>query len=353
MSATGVLLIAFGEPEHPTREEVVPFLERIFYSNAALDPHTTDAERLQRCRELAERRAPGLINDYRRIGGSPLNRQAREGAEAVAAELERRGHEVRVELGMQFTDPTIADAVSRLLEAHSRAVIVLPLFPICGFSTNVAALRSAREAMGDSGVPFQGIAGWHHSREYVRLRAENIHRFAARQLLDLRDPDTLLYFSAHGTPVKYLEAGSRYDGYVEEHCRAVAESLGGVRYVLGYQNHANRGIPWTEPDNDRAIQTVRARRLVVEPVSFLHEQSETLAELDIDFREKAESLGLEFHRVPTPADRKELAGVFADLMEPFLQDSAPGTVGLHPCRCSPGSWCTNGHREVRCRYSPA
>ena len=33
---TGVLLLNFGEPEHPTLEEVVPFLERIFSLNAPL-----------------------------------------------------------------------------------------------------------------------------------------------------------------------------------------------------------------------------------------------------------------------------------------------------------------------------
>jgi protoporphyrin/coproporphyrin ferrochelatase len=70
--------------------------------------------------------------------------------------------------------------------------------------------------------------------------------------------------------------------------------------VVGFQNHTNRRIAWTEPDVEKVIETVDADTVIVDPVSFMHEQSETLAELDHELSEEAEARGLAFHRVPVP-----------------------------------------------------
>ena len=347
---TGILFLNFGEPETPTRADVVPFLERIFYSNAPLEQFDSEEALRARCTELAERRAPSLIEDYKKIGGSPLNPQARHQAEALTAALKQRGHDVTTYVGMQYTDPTIRQAVEAALADGVDRLVGFTVYPLCGFTTNVASLNDLWEAADDLGFtgPRHGITGWHHHARYVELRADNIRRYCEAHGLDLTADDTLLYFSAHGTPIKYLEAGSRYDGYVEESCRQVAEALGGVAYTIGYQNHSNRGIPWTQPDNEAHVETVEAKHLVVEPISFLHEQSETLAELDIDFKEEVEELGMTLHRVPVPHDHPLLGEAMADLVEPFLKGTAPEEVGLHPCRCRavPGTFCTNGHREV-------
>ncbi|MFB6087734.1 MAG: ferrochelatase, partial [Haloarculaceae archaeon] len=65
---------------------------------------------------------------------------------------------------------------------------------------------------------------------------------------------TRLVFSAHGTPQHYLREGSRYERYVEEYCDTVAALLGVETYELGYQNHENRDIPWTEPDVETVVE---------------------------------------------------------------------------------------------------
>ena len=96
---TAVLLLNFGEPEHPVLEEVVPFLERIFMMNNNLEGAAGDAARA-RAQKLAQMRAPGLIEEYEMIGGSPLAEQAREQGQALERELRRRGHDVIVILGI-------------------------------------------------------------------------------------------------------------------------------------------------------------------------------------------------------------------------------------------------------------
>lgn len=374
-TATEVLLLGFGEPETPDLRTTVDFLQRIFTNNARLDGDQTEEEVLARTQTLAQRRAPGLLADYERIGGSPLLKQCRERAALLETELAGRGHSCRVRIGMQFTEPYIADVFRSSQADGVRRLVALPLYPLCGASTTVAALEALRQAAGrgqggDAVVANSDdaaaatteiveITGWHAYPPFAKLVADGVRGAAEAAGADLSDPDTLLYFSAHGTPIRYLEEGSRYDMYVAELCAAVARDLGQEEYAVGFQNHSNRGIPWTQPDNEDLVRRLRAKRLIVVPISFLHEQSETLMELDVDFRELVEELGIGMVRVPAPPADGRLASILADLVEPLLEPGVTGpadgvagagtSVGAgpgdyRPCKCrgAPGALCLNG-----------
>jgi protoporphyrin/coproporphyrin ferrochelatase len=345
----GVIVLNFGEPEQTTHEEVRAFLERIFLRNGGLERLSGDAAR-DRARELADQRTPGLVEDYNVIGGSPLNRQAREQAAAIEAELGSRGLDAICRTAFQFTSPSIADTVSALRADGVDVLVALPVYPLCGQSTTVAALDDVESALRelDWDVPHVALSGWHDRAEYVQIRADVIARHVREHGLDLADPDTILYFSAHGTPLRYLEAGNRYDRYVEQHTKAVAARLGVERHAVGFQNHTNRRIAWTQPDNEDRIRELSERRLVVDAISFVHEQSETLFELDRTLRGFVEDLGKEFHRVPVPHGSEELTRLLASLVEGALAAHAGKSHDLARCRCRPAArtWCTNGDRDL-------
>ncbi|MGH7505912.1 MAG: ferrochelatase, partial [Longimicrobiales bacterium] len=331
---TGVVLLNFGEPEQPVEAEVVPFLERIFTMNASLEGTADVAQMRARSVELARKRAPALTAVYREIGGSPLNAQARSQADALRAELAERGRDVATYVGMQFTAPSIADAVAHARADGVRRLVGLPLYPLCGPTTTVAALATLADAVAEQGwnVELREIGGWHPHPLYAELRAEGIRRIAAENGLDL-DTDAMLVFSAHGTPMRYLREGSRYDVYVRDSCARVARAAGAARYVIGYQNHTNRPVEWTQPDIDAAVRAAEAETVLVVPISFMHEQSETLAELDIDLRAAAEAAELRFFRVSVPHDDARFVEVLADLVEAALEG------GLAACRCRAGARC--------------
>jgi protoporphyrin/coproporphyrin ferrochelatase len=340
MMKTAVLLLNFGEPENPVAEEVVPFLERIFSLNASLMGPATAEQVAARSRKLAEERAPGLIEEYRAIGGSPLAAQARAQAEGVEAELRRRGHDVVARVAYQFIRPSIAEAVAGARAEGAERVVALPVYPLAGPSTTVAALVGVAEEMARQGwdAPCFEISGWHRHPGYLALRADAVRRVLERDGVSLDDPGTRLVFSAHGTPIKYLEEGSRYDVYVRDFCASLAAELGAPDYLLGYQNHTNRpGVEWTQPDIGKVIEETDAKTVVVDAVSFMHEQSETLAELDHELREEAEGRGIAFHRIPIPHDVPEFFAVMADMVEGALAGEGRG------CRCrgSSSTYCLN------------
>lgn len=342
---TAVVTLNFGEPAEPTPEAVVPFLERIFFNNATLEEYDSEEAMHQRCRELAERRAPDLVAEYEEIGGSPLNAQAEAHAQALEAELRARGHDATVYVAMQFVDPTIPDVVEQAREDGADRVVGLPVYPLCGESTTVASLRDLALALAEQGwdVPLYEVSGWHRHPTYLSLRADAVRDFVRDRGLDLGAPHTRLVLSAHGTPIRYLEGGNRYGLYVEDFCRSLVDALAVEQFELGFQNHANRDIPWTEPDIEDVIRAVDAQRVVVDPVSFMHEQSETLSELDRELRDEAEERGLEFHRVPVPHDDERFPGVLADLVEASMGEGREDGVQLQRCRCRPsaGTRCLN------------
>jgi ferrochelatase len=251
-------------------------------------------------------------------------------------------------MGMQFTEPSIRDVLDQARADGMERLVCLPVYPLCGRSTTIAALADVRrdtEAM-DWDIDVFEISGWHNHPDYARLHADNIRAFVAERGVDLDAAGTRLVFSAHGTPVKYLNDGNRYDRYVDEICEALSRELGGLGFTLGFQNHGNRPIEWTQPDIDTAVASLDGTDAVVVAVSFMHEQSETLAELDHDLREEVEAQGLAFHRVPVPFDTPRFIDVLADLVEARLEGPGADVGGreLRPCLCrsTGGACCLNG-----------
>lgn len=346
---TGVIVINFGEPAEPDLDQVVSFLERIFISSGLERSDDPDAYRAH-ARTLAERRAPGLLEEYEQIGGSPLNPQADGQAARLGEELRARGYDIVCYSAFQFTPPFVEETVERARADGMDRIVGLPVYPLCGHSTTVAALEQLRGAVtaeSDWTPQVVELSGWHKHPDFFAFHADHIRSFGEREGIDLTDPSTAFLFSIHGTPVTYLEHGNRYDRYVEEACDGIASLLGLGRYHMGYQNHTNRAIEWTQPDVEVVLKGLDAERVVVMPLAFMHEQSETLAELDHELREEAVGLGLDFHRVPVPHDSPRFTSILADIVEAGITDDVDGArVSLRRCLCRGGgsARCTNGMR---------
>src|SRR5262249_21133141 len=112
-----------------------------------------------------------------------------------------------------------------------------------------------------------------------------------------------LLFSAHGLPKKIVRRGDPYPAQVEQSARAIAATLGLAEadWVVCYQSRVGP-LEWIGPYTDEEIR--RAGRedvaVVLFPIAFVSEHSETLVELDIDYRHLAERSGVpDYVRIPT------------------------------------------------------
>ncbi len=341
---TGVILLNFGEPEKPDKQDVVSYLKRIFVANASIVEKDDDTSIEKRAQQLAEKRAPGLIEEYEVIDGSPLNKHAISQVEDIQAELNSRGYKASIYSAMQYTEPFIDDTVDDIIDDGVEKIVALPVYPLCGPSTTVASLKELSNVLDkkNQDIRIFEITGWHTYPVYNRIRSDNMASFAEKNGINLQSSDTEVIFSAHGTPQYYLEEGSRYEKYVKEYCDTISSILD-IDYRLGYQNHENRDIPWTQPEVEDVINDVEADTVIVEPISFMHEQSETLFELDYELREEAENNGLNFYRVPIPYGDDRFPSMLVDLMEPFLSDFSPKYYNLEKCICrkDDSAFCLN------------
>lgn len=344
-TTTETVCLVFGEPPAPDREQVLAYLERIFLASTARTRADPDNERAQ---QPARRRAPALPTEYKTMGGSSYNAQSREQVTTVGDQLRDRGYEVETDLGLQHTEPLIETAVERAWDDGFDRLIGVPLYPLCGPSTTVSAVADLGAAAEDvdGEIDPQALTGWHRHPTYTQLRAENIADTLNERSVALADEQPVLGFSAHGTPVRHLAAGSRYDRYVEDHCAAVAARLGVDEYVTGHQTHQHGAADWTEPEITDLVTGLGADRAVTEPISFLNEQSETLIDLDDELRAAAPD-ELTLVRVPVPHGDSRLGVVIADLLGPLLAGAGLEHSRLRRCRCcaTPGTVCLSAPQE--------
>src|SRR5262249_22627317 len=112
-----------------------------------------------------------------------------------------------------------------------------------------------------------------------------------------------LLLSAHGLPLKIVRAGDPYPQQVEATAMALVAALDrpSLDWVVCYQSRVGP-LAWLGPATDDEIRRAGGEgvALVVAPISFVSEHSETLVELDRDYRRLAEASGVPgYYRAPT------------------------------------------------------
>ena len=111
-----------------------------------------------------------------------------------------------------------------------------------------------------------------------------------------------ILFSAHGLPKKFIESGDPYQWQIENTVSAIIDQLpfSKIDYRISYQSRVGP-LEWIGPNTEEEIEKVgkEKKELVVVPISFVSEHSETLVELDIEYKKTADKYAINYVRVPT------------------------------------------------------
>ena len=126
-SKTGYLLMNIGTPSEPTVKGVRTYLKE-FLS----DPDVIDTNPILRWiivnMIVAPLRPKRVVPQYKSIWteeGSPLL----VNSEKFASALNRENKHLKVEVGMRYGQPSIDEAINRLLESGIDKIILCPMFP--------------------------------------------------------------------------------------------------------------------------------------------------------------------------------------------------------------------------------
>lgn len=334
-----VVLFNLGGPDR--LDAVEPFLANLFSDPAIIG--LPGLLRRPLARLIARRRAPIAREIYGRLGGgSPLLPLTREQGAALEAALAARGRQARAFIAMRYWHPLSGETAAAVAAWDPDEVVVLPLYPQFSTTTTGSSLEEWRRAPDAASLrcPVRAICCYPCNAGFTTAVAELVETALAEA--KEHGGRTRILFSAHGLPERVIARGDPYQAQVEATVRAVVERLGDDAtapppdHSVCYQSRVGP-LKWIGP----AIEDELARAaddgveiVIVVPTAFVSEHSETLVELDIEYRELAERLGLgTYIRVPAVGVRPAFVEGLADLVEDALERPAALASG------GGGRWC--------------
>lgn len=311
MARLAVVLFNLGGPDGP--EAVQPFLFNLFNDPAIIGLPTP--LRWLVAKLISRRRAPVARAIYERIGGrSPLLDLTRKQAEALEAAV---GGEVKVFIAMRYWHPMTAEAAAAVKDWRPDRVVLLPLYPQFSTTTTGSSMTAWVAAARDAGlsVPTTTVCCYATQEGFVAAQARLIASALAEAGVHGR-PRVL--FSAHGLPKKVIAGGDPYQWQVERTAAAVVAALGegDLDWTVCYQSRVGP-LEWIGPSTEDEIRRAGGDGvpLVVVPIAFVSEHSETLVELDIEYREMAHAAGVPgFVRIPAVGTAPEFIAGLADMV---------------------------------------
>lgn len=334
-----VVLFNLGGPD--SLEAVEPFLESLFGDPAILS--VPGPVRRPLARFIARRRARTAREIYARLGGrSPLLELSQAQAAALEARLGERmpGSQAKVFLVMRHWKPRARETLEAVKAFAPARIVALPLYPQYSTTTTASSLAEFREEAALAGIdaPVHEICCYPQEEDFLAAHARLI-----AETLDGLTGTLRILFSAHGLPEQVVKRGDPYQWQVERTVAALVEHLtprlgeGLFEWRIGYQSRVGP-LKWIGPSTESEIVAAgKARRtLVVVPIAFVSEHSETLVELDIEYRALAEKCGVEtFRRVPALGAAPEFIAALAGMVEEALA-RGPGLAPAAGRRICPG-----------------
>jgi ferrochelatase len=331
MARTAVVLMNLGGPD--TLEAVKPFLFNLFSDPAII--RLPSFLRLPLARLISSRRARVAREIYARLGGgSPLLANT----EAQARELEAvLGPEHRCFVAMRYWHPTSADTARDVADWAPDEIVCLPLYPQFSTTTTASSIAAWRIAAARLGIdrPARVICCYPSDKGFAEGVAGLIRPVLDKIAGHNKPPRLLL--TAHGLPKKIVRAGDPYPDQVESTAAGVIAALErpGTDWQVCYQSRVGP-LEWIGPATDDEIRRAGRDRvpLVVAPISFVSEHSETLVELDLDYRHLAEASGVPaYHRVPAVGIEPRFIQSLASLVRRARNGERVGACIL------PQPWC--------------
>lgn len=321
-------MVSFGGPEGP--DDVGPFLE-----------HVT------RGRGVPPTRLSEVARHYERFGGtSPINKETEALADALQAELARRGLRQKVYWGNRHWHPFLEATLRQMAADGVRRALA---FATSAFSSSSSCrqylddIASARVLVGAVAPEVTKLRVFYNHPGFI----ESVARLTREHLEQLPSPlraDAELIFCAHSIPLSMARCCD-YQVQLEEAAGLVAERLDEPhRWSVAYQSRSGPpSVPWLEPLVEDQLQDLAergARSVALVPIGFVADHMEVLYDLDTVALARARSLGLSAIRVPTVGTAAEFVAMIGELVEERVVGTpsrpALGRLGQRPDHCPPG-----------------
>ncbi len=335
MSKLAVVLFNLGGPDR--LRSVQPFLFNLFKDPAIIG--LPGPLRWIVAKLVSKRRTPAARRIYAEMGGkSPLLDLTEK--QALALEDRLRGRDrVRVFVAMRYWHPMSEATVAAVREFGPDEIVLLPLYPQYSMTTTGSSLREWKRAAAAGGLeaPTYGICCYPDEPGWVRAQARLVKEATGKTN---GKRATRVLFSAHGLPQKMIDDGDPYAWQVERTAAAVMENLKprAPDWVVCYQSRVGP-LRWIGPSIEDELRRAAddGVGVVIVPIAFVSEHSETLVELDMTYRKLAEDLGIQnYIRVPAVGTAAAFIDGLAAMVAAARAEKRTGRVIEGGCACPRG-----------------
>ncbi|ADN09068.1 ferrochelatase [Sulfurimonas autotrophica] len=294
MKKEAIVLLNMGGPNNLNEVEI--FLKNMFADKNILTMKSS----------LVRKMVGGLIvfnrtessqEIYRELGGkSPIVGHTKKLVQKLQKKL---GEKFIVDFAMRYTPPFACAVVDRLNKEDIDKIYLIPMYPQYSTTTTKSSLEDFEECYHNSkgNALLVEIKHFFENTTYNNAVIESIKKRVGES--EYRDFDII--FSAHGLPQKIIDAGDVYEKHVNRHVSILKEMMQQEEMEfhnvhLAYQSKVGR-MQWLTPSLEEKLKTVRNRGVIIFPIAFTIDNSETDYELDIEYREIAQELGFKDYRV--------------------------------------------------------
>ena len=308
-----IILFNLGGPDKI--ENVEPFLFNLFNDPAILDLPTF--LRYPLAKLISNRRAPVAKKIYAELGGSsPILKLTREQSDALEIKLNQTQEEDEYKcfIIMRCWNPRAKDVIKDVQLYGPDEVVLMPLYPQYSAATSGSSIKEWKDVCKKNNyhVKTSTICCYPTDQNFINAHTKEI----IKKIKDLKN--FKLIFSAHGLPEKNIKKGDPYQWQVEQSVQKIVESLNdeNLDWILSYQSRVGP-LKWIGPSTETIIieNSKIGKHIVLVPIAFVSEHSETLVELDIEYKEIADANGCKnYTRVPALGVNEDFIKAMSELI---------------------------------------
>ncbi len=292
-----VILFNLGGPDK--LENVEPFLFNLFNDPAILN--LPSILRFPLAKLIANRRAPTAKKIYQELGGSsPILQLTKEQSLALESRLNQAdsSSEYKCFIVMRCWHPRAEKVLKDVMNYDPQEVILMPLYPQYSAATSGSSIKEWKDICNKKNykIKTSTICCYPTDENFIEAHKDEIKK----KINNLKN--FKLIFSAHGLPEKNIKKGDPYQWQVEQSVNKIVKSLNieNLDWILSYQSRVGP-LKWIGPSTEDIIieNSKLGKHIVLVPIAFVSEHSETLVELDIEYKELADKNGCKnYLRVP-------------------------------------------------------
>jgi ferrochelatase len=278
---------------------VQPFLYNLFCDPDIIDLPLAFLFRKRLAKYISTKRAPKVQALYKSVGSkSPILKLTNRQARALEKELNKTIN-AKVYVAMRYWHPMTDEVIKQIYKDGVERLVMLPLYPHFSKTTTGSSMNEWNRVLKSqnlNGIPTTLIEQYCDHPLYVQAIVRNINRALKRVNIGVRR-NVHLVFSAHGTPIQLVKDGDPYSHHIRKTYEAVvAEGRFGLEHHLCFQSKVGPQ-KWLEPSLDQTIEQLaeeKVSHVIVVPIAFVGDHIETLSEINMETREEAHELGIQY-----------------------------------------------------------